>query len=106
MSKYLRKVSGETFTFVVDGLHMIEANDIKISDSDYEVFLNLQSQGKQFRVREIPQGPGLFDHLEVYDLEPLPILPTETELLQEQVLQQSEYLVEMDFRLVNMELGL
>ena len=78
----------------------------------------MQSNGKQFRVIDVSgvelynddvstKKMGLFDYIEEYEPEPAPPSPpTELELLQEEVLQQSEYMVEMDYRLMNLELGL
>lgn len=39
---------------------------IYITDEDYNKFFELQSQGKQFRLKEIPVGDSLFDYVEEY----------------------------------------
>lgn len=44
--------------------------------------------------------------IEVEPVDTTPQPPTELELLKEEVLEQSEYMVEMDYRLINLELGL
>ena len=93
MEQYYLRIDREKFYFVVEGIHDIKNTDI--------------SQGKQFKLKEIPTGNTLFDYIEEYTSEPgLPSPPTKLELLQEEVLEQSEYMVEMDYRLLNLELGL
>ena len=62
---YYIRIENEEFGFVVDGIHTILETDIKISDEDYNKFFELQSQGKQFRVKDI-NGSTLFEILEEY----------------------------------------
>lgn len=79
---------------------------VEISIDDYNKFHELNSKGKQFRLKEIPTGNSLFDYIEEYDVECIPCEPTKEEMLEEEVLLQSEYLLDMEFRMTNLELGL
>lgn len=106
-NKYYLRIENSSFGFVVEGIHKIKDTDIWIPYEEHVIFLNEQSKGKQFRLKEIPTGAGLFDFIEEYTREPgEPSRPTELELLQEEVLGQSEYMVDMDYRLITLELGL
>lgn len=104
---YLR-VENDKFGFVVDGMHEIdEAIDYEITNEDYDKFFELQSRGKQFRLKEVVIGTGLFDYIEEYEPEPQPPQsPSQLGLLQEEVLVQSEMILDMDFRMTSLELGL
>lgn len=105
--QYYLRIEGNIFTFVVESIHPIKETDIKLTQEEYDKFFELQSQGKQFRLKDMATGTTLFDFIEEYTPEPgPPAPPTEIELLQEEVLEQSEYMVEMDYRLINLELGL
>lgn len=108
MDKYYLRIQEQKFGFIVEGIHDIdETIDHKVSNEDYKTFFELQSEGKQFRVKDVPTGEGLFDLIEEYVPEPLPPAPpSDMELLQEEVLNQSEMILEMDFRLTSIELGL
>lgn len=106
-NQYYLRIEDEGFGFVVEGIHDILYSDIPITTEDYNRFFELQSEGKQFRITGAPTGVGLFDYVEEYTPDPGPPLPpSRIELLQEQVLQQSEYMMELDYKLVNIELGL
>ena len=107
-NKYYVRIQEDKFGFVVDGIHDILADvDHAITNEDYDRFFELQSKGKQFRVKDVPTGEGLFDLIEEYVPEPLPpVPPSDMELLLEEVLNQSEMILEMDFRLTSIELGL
>lgn len=107
--RYLRIISKEKgqFTFVAEGYNSILDTDIPINNEEYIRLYNLRGEGRFFRLKETPTGTGLFDYLEEYTREPEPPAPpTEVEILKEESLEQSEYLVEMDYRLMNLELGL
>lgn len=106
-TQYYLRIENESFGFVLEGIHNIRETDIKVIQEEYDNFFELQSNGKQFKLKEEATGTGLFDYIEEYEPEPAPPSPpTELELLQEEVLEQSEYMVEMDYRLMNLELGL
>lgn len=62
---YYIRIENEQFSFVVDDIHNILNTDIKISNEDYEKFFELQSQGKQFRIKN-KKGLSLFEILEEY----------------------------------------
>ena len=74
MKYYLRLLKDEdTFGFILDGINTVQDNDIAITESDYNRFFELQSQGKQFRLKaEQPETGGLFDYVEDYRPEPMP----------------------------------
>lgn len=103
---YYLRIENNNFSFVSDKVNNILTTDKAITNKEYNEFFNMQSKGKQFRVKEEVTGTGLFDYIEEYTPEPAPYTPTELELLQEEALEQSEYMVEMDYRLMNLELGL
>ena len=105
MEKYLR-IENNSFGFVVKGVHEIASSDIVIVESDYNKFFELQNKGKQFRLKANPIGSTLFDYIEEYTLECIPCEPTEEELLKEEVLNQSEMMLDMDYRMTSLELGL
>lgn len=85
---YLRIVN-TSFGFVIEGIHEITDDDISISKDEYEYFLLMQSEGKQFRVKN-DTGISIFDVIEEY----IPgintnIPKTELEILKEnQILMQ------------------
>lgn len=62
---YYIRIENNNIGFVVEGIHQILNTDIKISNEDYEKFFELQSQGKQFRIKN-PKGANLFEILEEY----------------------------------------
>ena len=63
--KYLR-IENDSFGFVTDGIHEIKETDIEIREEDYNNFFELQSQGKQFRLKTNRIGTALFDYIEEY----------------------------------------
>ena len=63
---YYLRLENNSFGFVKEGIHEINDTDIMISPEDYNSFFELQSQGKQFKIKENPTGTGLFDYLEEY----------------------------------------
>lgn len=71
--KYLR-IDNDSFGFVTDEIHDILSTDKPITEEDYREFFELQSKGKQFRLREKPKGTSLFDYVEEYT--PTPIIDT------------------------------
>lgn len=40
--------------------------NIPVKDEDYKLFFEEQSNGKQFRLKEVPTGNQLFDYIEEY----------------------------------------
>ena len=65
-NQYYLRIENDNFGFLVDGIHKIQETDIPISYEDYTTFFNYQSEGKQFKLKEIPTGSGLFDYIEEY----------------------------------------
>jgi hypothetical protein len=91
---YLRLFDNNSFGFVNDSIHEILERDISITNEDHKIFFDLQSQGKQFRLKEIPTGTGLFDYLETY--------------IPERVSEEpgiEEFMLDTDYRLSKLELG-
>lgn len=83
--KYLFTVhDNNTFGFKDDSINNILSGDIKITDDIYTHFFELQSQGKQFKIKDM-NGTSFDDIFEEYTPEPVPHVPTETEILQQQV---------------------
>lgn len=109
MNKYYLRILGDEFTFLLVGFHDKNDfldSDIPISEKDYLKW-NEECSFKQFRVKEVATGNTLFDLIEEYIPESLPPAPpSEAELLKEEVLNQSEMMLEMDFRMTSVELGL
>lgn len=64
--KYYLRIENNSPVFLLKDLHQIKKTDIEVTDGEHEEFMNLQSEGKQFRVKETPTGNGLFDYLEEY----------------------------------------
>ena len=87
MIKYYIRIYNDTFSFVVDDIHTITpTTDYEITPEDYDKFFELQSEGKQFRVKSITTGESLFDLIEEYTPEPLPpAQPSEIELLKQRI---------------------
>ncbi len=108
MKRYLRIQDGD-FYFILEGMTEVFDSDILLGDEELVKYFELQSLGKEFRVKSIPTGKDLFGIIEEYvpDIPKLPPAPpSETELLKEEALNQSEIMLEMDFRMTNLELGL
>ena len=87
LNKYYLRIENDKFGFVVEGIHEIdESIDYAITQEEYDNFFDLQSQGKQFRVKKVVTGTSLFDLIEEYIPEPLPpASPSETELLKQRI---------------------
>lgn len=64
MAFYLR-TENEKIEFLVDGIHDIKETDMLVSDEDYDKFFEMQSQGKQYRIKN-HIGSTLFEVLEEY----------------------------------------
>lgn len=97
MKRYLSILNKEENQFgFKDGADKILNTDIEISREDYDNFFDLKSIGKQFRVKKTPTGKGLFDYVEEY-------IPQSIEVIQK--LGIDEFMLETDFRLSKLELG-
>ena len=71
-NNYYVRIQEQKFGFIVEGIHDIdETIDHKVTNEDYKTFFELQSEGKQFRVKEAPTGETLFDLIEEYTPEPI-----------------------------------
>ena len=73
-NNYYVRIQEQKFGFIVEGIHDIdETIDYKVTSEDYKTFFDLQSEGKQFRVKEAPTGETLFDLIEEYTPEPIEV---------------------------------
>ena len=71
-NNYYIRIQEQKFGFIVEGIHDIdETIDHKVTNEDYKTFFDLQSEGKQFRVKEAPTGETLFDLIEEYTPKPI-----------------------------------
>lgn len=71
-NNYYIRIQEQKFGFIVEGIHDIdETIDHKVTNEDYNTFFELQSKGKQFRVKEVSTGETLFDLIEEYTPEPI-----------------------------------
>lgn len=92
----------------LDAVHDIPTSEISISTDEYKNYFKLTNEGKQFRVKKEATSSRLFDYIEEY----IPKFnierqtPSDMDLLKEEVLQQSEAMLGMDFRLIRLEIGL
>lgn len=79
---YYIRIKNEEFEFIVEDIHTILDTDIKISDEDYNRFFELQSEAKQFRIKN-EQATTLFEILEEYVPEhvDIPSIPSTEERL-------------------------
>ncbi|MBC5626172.1 hypothetical protein H8S10_11960 [Clostridium sp. NSJ-49] len=87
MNKYYLRIENDKFGFVVEGIHEIdETTDYAVTQEEYNKFFELQSEGKQFRVKADATGVTLFDLIEEYTPKPLPPAPpSEAELLKQRI---------------------
>ena len=97
MGQYYLRIENNDFGFVLDGIHNILESDIKIAIEDYNKFFELQSIGKQFKLKETPSGDTLFDYLEEYIPEATEVVETEQGI--------DEYLLDLEYRISKLELG-
>lgn len=81
-------IDGENFGFDTEG------NNIHIKDEDYNLFFDMQNEGKQFKLKEIPTGKELFDYIEEY----IPEQP-------QQEVGLNEFMLDVDYRISKLELG-
>lgn len=95
MSFYLRTENNK-IEFLTNEIHEIKNTDMLLLDEEYNKFFELQSQGKQFKLKEIVtlnEPPGLFDYVEEFVNEPttteevitLESLKTEIEALKTEI---------------------
>ena len=96
-NKYYIRVEKGCFGFVVSAIHVILDTDIPIITEDYNKFFDLQGQGKQFKLREVSTGNGLFDYVEEYTSEVAEVIIPEQGL--------EEMLLDHEYRLSKVELG-
>ncbi len=91
---YYLKIINNNFGFIPEGEQEIKETDIVISGKDYDNFFKLQSEGKQFKLKERPTGRDLFDYIEEY---------TPKKTIQES--GQDEFNLDIEYRLSKIELG-
>lgn len=93
---YYLRLENNSFGFVKEGIHEINYSDIIISPEDYNSFFELQSQGKQFKLKENITGNTLFDYIEEYIPEPIEV---------KLELDAEDYLLDLEYRVSLLELG-
>lgn len=81
MKQLYIRIENDNFGFVTNEIHEIKDSDILISETDYNTFFELQTEGKQFRLKEVPIGKGLFDYVEEFvpAIDTSPHKPTQEE---------------------------
>ena len=90
---YFRSLGDGNFGFINSHDEILES-DIEITEEEYKEFLKLQSKGEEFREKETHSGVGLFNLLEKYKSEQ----PKAT-------IGQEEYLLDIEYRVSKIELG-
>lgn len=96
MKIFLELLDNRRFSFKLEGFNNIINTDIEITNEDYKKWNKYQSKGKSFRLKVVPTGTGLFDYIEEYIPEPI-------EVIQNPGID--EFMLETDFRLSKLELG-
>ena len=91
-NKYYLRIEEDSFGFVLEGIHDIKESDIAVTQEEYDSFFELQSQGKQFRLKEVPTGTSLFDYLEEYVAE---IIVDNTPSMEERMSALESVMLEM-----------
>ena len=63
---YYLNIENGVFSFLTDEIHDISESDIPISLEDYDEFFKKQSDGVQFKLRDVisEDAVGLFDYVE------------------------------------------
>lgn len=63
---YYLNIENSVFSFLTDEIHDISESDIPISLEDYDEFFKKQSDGVQFKLRDVisEDAVGLFDYVE------------------------------------------
>lgn len=87
----MREVSSGTLTETE-----ILDTDIKITDEEYNTFFEMQSQGKQFKLKKNPTGNSLFDYIEEYIPEPIEV---------KLELDAEDHLLDLEYRVSLLEMG-
>ncbi|MDU8964613.1 hypothetical protein [Clostridium tertium] len=96
MKRYLAILKEENQFGFKDETDKILDEDIQITNEDYALFFEKKSTGKQFRLKEISTGNGLFDYIEEY-------IPDIKEVTKEPGIE--EMLLDHEYRLSKVELG-
>ena len=91
--QYLR-ISDDGFGFLDDRVHLILESDIQITPEEYEKFIEMQSAGKSFRLKEKTNSlSSLFDLIETFEQKQIKKeltigdLKSELNMLQEKLLE-------------------
>lgn len=82
-------IDGDIFGFDNKG-------NIPIKDEDYDLFFDMQKEGKQFKLKDIPTGTGLFDYIEEYIPEVVEEVPEPG---------SEEIALDHEYRISKLELG-
>ncbi|MDO5434132.1 hypothetical protein [Eubacterium sp.] len=96
--------------FYVDGIHEITALDVPIATEAWQQFHEEEAEHPRRLKENLPESGGLFDYLEEYTPEFPPLPPSETEVLQEQLVQQqlatAEAIEKQEMDKIEMQLAL
>ncbi|WP_143316861.1 hypothetical protein [Clostridium sp. HBUAS56017] len=102
MDKCYLRIENGSFVIYIKDQYTPEPlkTDIEITGEDFNKYFILQNQGKQFKLKETPNGNGLFDYIEEYipKTSPAGIPKTETEILKLQVLDLQEIISDMQYK--------
>lgn len=83
--KYYLRVTGDVFGFVIEGETEILETDKPITLEDHRRFIKENEKGKQYKVKEVFSGIGLFDYLEEFIPTTEEAPPSEAELLKQRI---------------------
>lgn len=87
--KYIFYSSNENFGFKEDSINEISSTDVRISDELYNKFFQMQSQGKQYRLKDV-NSSTFEDMFEEYIVPSTPVQPSETEIMQQTIDSQAQ----------------
>lgn len=77
-------------------MNEILSTDVEISDEMYNKRIELESQGKMFKIKDI-NGATFEEIFEEYTIESEPTAPSEIEVLQEQVTDLQSVIVDLTY---------
>lgn len=95
MAKHFIRINKDFISFLYEGAHEILETDIEISDEDFTTYFELNKEGKSFKLRDNPTtNNGLFGYIEEFIA-----VPKDPEKGTE------DYLLDMEYRISKLELG-
>lgn len=94
--QYYLRIENNSFSILEDRVHQITEKDILITNDDYNKYIQIISKGRNLTNKNNPTGNRLFDYIEEST-------PEIIEEKQEPGIE--EFMLETDFRLSKLELG-